>query len=50
MYWYLQTVLHRSIYLKTSMVILYYKLGAVKNFLVYIIAQYCEVVLWLIIT
>ena len=48
-YWYLQTVLQRSIYLEiTSRAILHNKLGDVKNFLVYIIASYCEVVLWLI--
>ena len=46
MYWYLQTVLQRSIYLeRTSRAILHRKLGDVKNFLVYIIASYCEVVL-----
>ena len=46
MYWYLQTVLQRSIYLeRTSRAILHHKLGDVKNFLVYIIASYCEVVL-----
>ena len=47
MYWYIQTLLQRSIYLeRTSR--LHHKLGDVKNFVVYIIASYCEVVLQLI--
>ena len=47
MYWYIQTVLQRSIYLeRTSRAILHLQLGDVKNVLVYIIASYCEVVLY----
>ena len=42
-------VLHRSISLeRTSRAIIHHTLGAIKNLLVYIIAPYCEVVLWLI--
>ena len=49
LYWYLQTVLQRGISLERApRAILHHKLGAVKNLLVYIIAPYCEVVLWLI--
>ena len=47
MYWYIQTVLQISIYLeRTSRAILHHQLGDVKNLLVYIIASYCEVVLY----